>query len=82
MARRKVYDQMPIARGFGKGNAFNRLVSCFECGKSFEAMQSPNVYMRRGRIPPEILCQSCFEATGETAVDITKGKIVVAEDDT
>lgn len=83
MARRKVYNEMPLAKGFGKDNYFNRMTTCFVCKKSFEEMGSPNVYMRRTDplSPPEILCQSCFEKTGSIAIDITKTKPIVIVDD-
>lgn len=84
MARRKIYNEMPLARGFGKDNYFNRMTTCFVCRKGFESMNSPNVYMRRKTdlsSPPEILCQSCFEQTGIIAVDITKAKPFVIVDD-
>lgn len=84
MARRKVYNEMPLARGFGKDNYFNRMTTCFLCRKSFESMDSPNIYIRRKTDPrssPEILCQSCFEATDRTAIDITKAKPIVIVDD-
>lgn len=81
MSRKKVYDNLPIARGFGTDCYFNRLVTCFKCKTSLRDCDSTKVYMRKFSFPPEILCQSCFDKTDGTAVDIAKAKPFVIVDE-